>query len=217
MIARCNSSLSTVKARAIAPGTPYYLLPASIAGFDQNTADIHARQSFLGAAFEGPQIGSLQAGGLLQVFFYNDNAFADAYGILPLQAWGDLKNENWRFAAGYQFDVFNPNAPTILPFSILCGSGNTGNASRGMVRLERFLYPSDNAQWTLQFALSEPITSVYDPSFSLSEDNGWPNVEGRIALEQTFDRFGDWHVDESEVDWVHTSTVRGYHHVPIHF
>jgi hypothetical protein len=30
--------------------------------------------------------------------------------------------------------------------------------------------------------LSEPITSVYDPSFSLSEDNGWPNVEGRIAL-----------------------------------
>ena len=41
-------------------------------------------------------------------------------------------------------------------------------------------------------------------------------LEGRIALEQTFERFGDWHVDESEVDWVHTSTVRGYHHVPIH-
>lgn len=41
-------------------------------------------------------------------------------------------------------------------------------------------------------------------------------LEGRIALEQTFKRFGDWNVDESEVDWVHTSTVRGYHHVPIH-
>jgi cytochrome P450 len=41
-------------------------------------------------------------------------------------------------------------------------------------------------------------------------------LEGRIAIEQTLDRFGDWHVDESEVDWVHTSTVRGYHHVPIH-
>lgn len=41
-------------------------------------------------------------------------------------------------------------------------------------------------------------------------------LEGRVALEQTLDRFGDWHVDESEVDWVHTSTVRGYHHVPIH-
>jgi cytochrome P450 len=41
-------------------------------------------------------------------------------------------------------------------------------------------------------------------------------LEGRVALEQTLERFGDWHVDESEVDWVHTSTVRGYHHVPIH-
>ena len=41
-------------------------------------------------------------------------------------------------------------------------------------------------------------------------------LEGRIALEQTLARFGDWHVDESEVDWVHTSTVRGYHHVPVH-
>ena len=51
--------------------------------------------------------------------FYNDNAFADAYGFLPMQAWGDLKNEDWRFAAGLQFDVFNPNVPTNLPFSIL--------------------------------------------------------------------------------------------------
>ena len=42
-------------------------------------------------------------------------------------------------------------------------------------------------------------------------------LEGRIALEQTFDRFGDWHVDESEVTWVHTSTVRGYHRVPVQF
>jgi hypothetical protein len=99
-----------------------------------------------------------------------------------MQAWGDLKNENWRFAAGYQFDVFNPISPNILPFSVLCGSGNAGNAFRGQVRLERFLHPHDRAQWTLQLALSEPITSVIDPGFSLSEDNGWPNVEGRIAL-----------------------------------
>jgi cytochrome P450 len=42
-------------------------------------------------------------------------------------------------------------------------------------------------------------------------------LEGRIALEQTFDRFGDWTVDEDAVEWVHTSTVRGYHRVPIQF
>lgn len=169
-------------ARAIAPGTPYYLLPGSPAGLSQNTSDFHARQSSLGAMLTGPQIGAFQAGGNVLVYFYNDNAFADAYGILPLQVWGDLKNENWRFAAGYQFDVFNPMAPTILPFSALCGSGNAGNAARGQVRVERFVRPSDDVQWTAQFALSEPITSIIDPAFRISEDNGWPNVEGRIAL-----------------------------------
>lgn len=169
-------------ARAISPGTPYYLLPDSPAGLSQSTSDIHARQSSFGAMFTGPQVGDFQVGGMFLAFLYNDNAFADAYGILPAQAWGDLRNENWRFAAGYQFDVFNPNAPTILPFSILLGSGNSGNAFRGQLRVERFIRPSDDAQWTIQMALSEPITSVIDPAFRISEDNGWPNIEGRLAL-----------------------------------
>jgi cytochrome P450 len=42
-------------------------------------------------------------------------------------------------------------------------------------------------------------------------------LEGKIALEQTLDRFGDWSVDEDEVEWVHTSSVRGYHRVPVSF
>jgi cytochrome P450 len=41
-------------------------------------------------------------------------------------------------------------------------------------------------------------------------------MEGRIALEGTLARFPEWEVDESELEWVHTSTVRGFHHVPIH-
>ena len=41
-------------------------------------------------------------------------------------------------------------------------------------------------------------------------------LEGRIALEQTLKRFGHWDVDDDEIDWVHTSTVRGYASVPIH-
>jgi hypothetical protein len=145
--------------------------------------DIHARSSYLAAALTGPQIGSFQAGGMAMVFFYNDNVLADQYGILPGQVFGELKNEDWRFAAGLQFDVFNPGSPTMLAFSTLCGSGNTGNAWRGQLRVERFLNPCEDVQWTIQAALSEPIASVITPDFALlGEDNGWPNVEGRIAL-----------------------------------
>ena len=70
----------------------------------------------------------------------------------------------------------------MLPFSILNASGNSGNAFRGQLRLERFIRPSADRQVTLQFALSEPVATTIDPLFRLSEDNGWPNVEGRIAL-----------------------------------
>ena len=171
------------EARPISPGAPYYLSPASPSGQQQHTVDIHGRSSFLAGAFTGPQVGCFQAGGSVMVYFYNDSVLADQYGILPTQFWGDLKNEDWRFSAGLQFDVFNPNLPTMLAFSALAGSGNAGNAWRGQLRAERFLYPCDDTQLTIQTALSEPIASVIDPSFRLlSEDNGWPNIEGRISL-----------------------------------
>jgi cytochrome P450 len=40
-------------------------------------------------------------------------------------------------------------------------------------------------------------------------------LEGRIVLEETLARFPEWGVDESEVELVRTSTVRGPVHVPI--
>jgi cytochrome P450 len=40
-------------------------------------------------------------------------------------------------------------------------------------------------------------------------------LEARIALRETLARFPTWQVDESALQWVHTSTVRGYANVPI--
>ena len=40
-------------------------------------------------------------------------------------------------------------------------------------------------------------------------------LEGRIGLEQMVRRFGTWDVDHEALDWVHTSTVRGYKSVPL--
>lgn len=169
-------------ARPVSPGVPFFLAPDSLTGLDQDTVDIHARQTTLGAAFVGPQMGDFQSGGTVVGMLFNDNVLADKYGFLPLQAFGELKNDDWRMAAGLQFDVFAPGMPTVLPFSALAASGNAGNSFRGQLRLERFVHVSNDVQWTLQGALSEPITTTIDPTFGISEDNGWPNVEGRIAL-----------------------------------
>ena len=40
-------------------------------------------------------------------------------------------------------------------------------------------------------------------------------VEGRIALEETLDRYPAWEVDHERAVRLHTSTVRGYAQVPI--
>lgn len=40
-------------------------------------------------------------------------------------------------------------------------------------------------------------------------------LEGRVALEETFNRFPTWDLAEDQIQRVHTSTVRGYRAVPI--
>ena len=40
-------------------------------------------------------------------------------------------------------------------------------------------------------------------------------LEGKVVLEETLKRYPDWHVDESKVQFVRTTTVRGPQHVPI--
>src|SRR5262245_13377956 len=79
-------------ARPVAPGIPFFLAPGSQQ--PENTLDIFARSSSIGALFTGPEFGGLQAGGLVLFYFYNDALIVDRYGLLPVQAWGDLKNED---------------------------------------------------------------------------------------------------------------------------
>ena len=169
-------------ARPVAPGIPFYLFPDSPAGLDQNTVSIHSRQTTLGAILDGPELGNFQVGGFFMALLFNDAVLNDQYGFLPVQAFGELKNTNWRISAGLQFDVFAPKTPTVLAFSALCSSGNAGNSFRGSVRVERYAYPTTNSQWTTQFALSDPVTTTIDPQFRFVEDNGWPNVELRLAF-----------------------------------
>jgi cytochrome P450 len=40
-------------------------------------------------------------------------------------------------------------------------------------------------------------------------------LEGRVALEEVLRRFPDWDVDLANAERVHTSTVRGWHRLPV--
>lgn len=164
-------------ARPVAPGTPFFLTPRGL--FADDTFDIHARETTIYLAADGPEVGQLKAGGFVMFALYNDSITVDRYGFLPFQAFGDLKNEAWRFAGGLQLDIFAPVIPTVLPFSILAASGNTG-MYRGQLRAERFLHLTEDQQITLTAGVSDPNPTLLTNEV-LSEDNGWPNIEGRVA------------------------------------
>jgi hypothetical protein len=163
--------------RPVAAGTPFFLAPEG--PFEDDTFDIHARSTSLYLAAKGPRIGEFEAGGFIMVCLYNDSIIVDRYGILPFQAFGELKNETWRFAGGLQLDIFAPVIPTVLPFSILAASGNTG-MYRGQLRAERFFYPAPDEQITFTAGISDADPTILTND-TLNEDNGLPNVEFRAA------------------------------------
>ncbi len=178
------SALATFStSRPFSSSLPLFLFPADPAGQDTNTFDLHARQSSISARLSGPEVFGLTPGAEILTLFFNDNITDDNYGMLVYFGYGELKNDQMRFAAGLQRDIFNPVGPTVLPMSLLYGSGNAGSY-RGQIRFERFVHFNDCSQATFQLGLSNPIStlvrnSVKDP---LVEDNGWPNIEGRMVL-----------------------------------
>ena len=178
------SGLSTFSTtRQFSPSLPLLLNPASPTNQDTNTFSLHARQSSINAKFSGPEVCGLTPGGEIYTLFFNDNITDDNYGLLVYFAYGELKNDRMRFAAGIQKDIFNSLGPTVLPISVLYASGNAGSY-RGQIRYERFVHMSENAQLTFQIGVSEPIATLVRPQLidPLIEDNGWPNIECRLLL-----------------------------------
>ena len=92
--------------------------------------------------------------------FFDNTILADRNGFLLQQSYGELFNDEWRFAAGLQLDVFAPGLPTVLPFSGLGGSGSAGNSIRAKSGWSVSCPFGSDSQLTLQGALSEPLNTV---------------------------------------------------------
>ena len=168
--------------RSFVPWSPLFLLPPSPFGLDTSTFEMHARQSNFQLLYDGPQIEGWKTGALTKLYMSNSSLTTDTYGVLPIVAFGEMKNDDWRFAIGLQPDLFAPRDPGVIPMTLMGGAGNAGTF-RGQIRLERFWTPSEESQATLQAALSDPISTVLlDATRRTTEGNGWPNLEIRGVL-----------------------------------
>ncbi len=72
----------------------------------------------------------------------------------------------------------------MLNFTSGLAGGNIGLATtRGQLRAERFFHPHEDVQLSIQTALTQQFLPEYiaDPEVN-GTDNGWPNIESRVAL-----------------------------------
>jgi hypothetical protein len=166
------------------PGQPLVVSPKD----PDRAYDLSAQQSTVHAAFQGGAWGSWTPGAYA-LFTLQDNLLAEGYSFTPVVFYGQVSNGHWRVAAGQNFDVFAPRDPDNLPSGKLAATGNPG-AYRPQFRLERSFEGGKGFGGVVQVAASAPITTALpdevDPAnlqvAEVVEDNGWPNVEARLAL-----------------------------------
>jgi hypothetical protein len=169
-------------ARPVGPGIPFYLAPASPFGLNQATFDANARATMLSARLSGIKVGSFDLSARVQAFLFDPVVINDKYGILPFAAVAQLENDDWLYSAGLQLQIFNPLFPNMMTWGRFGASGNAGAGVIGQARVERYLQPSEKSQVTLTAGISEPTATTFSDDVVGSEDNGWPNVEGRATV-----------------------------------
>jgi cytochrome P450 len=97
---------------------------------------------------------------------------------------------------------------TVIPKGgkVLMLTGSAGRDEREYPDADRF----DVAR-----VIDRHVSLGYGTHFCLGASLA--RLEARVAIEETLTRFPEWDVDWDNTEWVHTSTVRGYHRVPIRF
>jgi hypothetical protein len=167
----------------------FFLTPDSI-GVDDDQFTAHGKTSMLNFALTGPDMGSWQTGGAIVMNFTGSQPLRNTSGPQVLNAYGEIKNDDWRFAFGRMFDLFSPIVPNTVNMGQQRAAGNVG-IYRGAMQIDRYIKVSEEAKWTLSGRVSQPVVKDFLllPT-ARGTDNGIPNFEGRIGLELGPERDG---------------------------
>lgn len=152
------------------------------AGGDQAEFYIDAKSTRLGLNILGPNARGF-GGGCYKtsatVEFNFQGAFNGGYyhkpGILFRRAFIEMKNNDWRFLAGQEWDVISPLNPGSINYAVAFASGNL-NYRRPQLRVERTIVNSCNLKTLAQFSLNQMV-----PTSESVDAGSWPLLEGRLG------------------------------------
>ncbi|MDP6721195.1 MAG: hypothetical protein QGF59_21185, partial [Pirellulaceae bacterium] len=137
----------------------FFLGPENV-GVNDDQFTAHGKTSMLNFAITGPSFGSWQTGGAFVMNFTGSQPLRNTSGPQVLNAYGEVKNENWRFAFGRMFDLFSPITPSTVNMGQQRAAGNVG-IYRGAMQLDRYINVSEEARWTLSGRISQPVANDF--------------------------------------------------------
>lgn len=184
--ARIALDIVTSDGRLLAPYGYIFLAPDTPES--QWTNVISARQSTLGFLFTGPDLCGFKTLARFETYFLDNLIDANVYGLAQYYLYAKLISDDWAFTGGVTSSLINPLVPNVLNAAAGSDFGNLG-FMRPQLRAERFIRFTDALLITPQFALSSPVGTDFfqqpttgPEGIQLGEENGWPNIEGRLAV-----------------------------------
>jgi hypothetical protein len=162
----------------------YVMFVQSTDQVDESRFYVDGRSTRLGIDVTGPRAPLFccaQTGGKVEIDFQRNIDTENRASVLLRHAYVEVKNEEFRLAAGQTWDVMSPLFPGMLMYSVGWGGGNIGYR-RPMVRGERYLAFSDCTLVTLQAAIARDVASPFDSSSGATfEPASWPVIQGRVG------------------------------------
>ena len=178
-----QGAVETVYASEESTARPFILFVDPRNPVQQKQLTVTGQSTQIGVRLDGPECGDFKTGALILFDFHGDRPVLNEASPYFIRGYGELFNDDWRFAFGQNADVVAPLAPIAINWTELAAAGNFGYGQRGQIRLERFLYPEEDVQVTFTAALSQQVVPDFiDISTISASDNGVPNIEGRISL-----------------------------------
>ena len=106
--------------------------------------DITGQSTQVGLDIAGPKLGNFKVGGLILMDFHGNRPSRNEPGAYFIRGYGELVNENWRFAFGQMGDTIEGFNAEVVNWQGLGGLGYIGANQRGTFRVDRFFNPEEN-------------------------------------------------------------------------
>lgn len=144
------------------------------------------RRTRLGLNVEGPRIPYFhcaKSGGTVEIDFQSPvtSDFENRATVHLRHAYWEVKDDNFRFLVGQNWDIISPLYPSTLNYSVGWDGGNIGYR-RALVRFDRHFYPSSGLKLTGEIGIAaDVVTDLATTPGVRREPSDWPVIEGRLA------------------------------------